>query len=316
MVVLLTLGDLLELSSLKENFALYRRAVRAMLHNTGKFGMNTDDLKTLELQLDDIEKLLFSGNVYKVIIEKYFDEQLMIALSRSSLHNEFSNFINQLLQDLERDDENVCFTQIWLEVNTMFVFKYYLYGDLEKKLYKRLLEVNKGTSACTLFGNIVWYPERFLVKHIPSLEKQLDFKALRNFRLTQIANRSQNLPKETHQLCLQACEWVLNVEGLNKQNINELDAKALQSNCNLLIEGIKLAKKISELVKWITNLHADEERPMTMSVLLSLCKLIEVLKSFQFIFHKNMSTLVYVMLLVRQQLTHKALSLIRNYKVG
>lgn len=102
---------------------------------------------------------------------------------------------------------------------------------------------------------------------------------------------------------------------LNKQNINELDAKGLQSKCNLLIEGIKLAKKISELVKWTTNLHADEERPMTMSVLLALCKLIEILKSFQFIFYKNMSSLVYVTLLVRQQLTHKALLLIRNYKV-
>lgn len=55
---------------------------------------------------------------------------------------------------------------------------------------------------------------------------------------------------------------------------------------------------------------------MTMSVLLALCKLIEILKSFQFIFHKNVSPLVYVTLLVRQHLTHKALSLIHNYKVS
>lgn len=109
---------------------------------------------------------------------------------------------------------------------------------------------------------------------------------------------------------------MLNIEALNKQNINELDAKALQAKCNLLIDGIKLAKKISELVKWVTNLHADEERPMTMSVLLALCRLIEVLKSFQFIFKKNISLLVYVTLLVRQQLTHKALLLIRNSKVS
>lgn len=203
MVVTLTLGDLLELPSLKENFLLYRRAVRAVLNNTGKFGMNTEDLKSLEIRLVDIEKLLFSGNLFRIIIDKYFDEHLMIALSKSNLHSEFGNFISQMLTELERDDENVCFTQIWLEVNAMFVFKYYMYGDLEKKLYKRLLDVNRKSSACTLSGNIVWYPERFLVKHIPSLEKHLDFKALRNFRLTQIANRSQNLPKETHTLCMQ-----------------------------------------------------------------------------------------------------------------
>lgn len=108
---------------------------------------------------------------------------------------------------------------------------------------------------------------------------------------------------------------MLNIEALNKQNVSELDAKGLQSKCNLLIDGIKLTKKISESVKWITNLYADEERPMTMSVLLAICKLIEILKCFQFIFYKNMSPLVYVMLLVRQQLTHKALSLIRSHKV-
>lgn len=315
-MVLLTLGELLQLSSLRENFALYRRTVRATLHNAGKFGANVEDLKSLQAQLADIEKLLFTGNVFRMIIDKYFDEQLMISLSKSSLHVELAGFMNQMLQDLERDDENVCFTQIWLEVNVTFIFKYYMYGDFEKKLLKRLLEVNKRTSACTLFGNIVWYPEYFLVKHIPSLEKQLDFKALRNYRLLQITNRSQNLPKEAHQLCFQACEWVLNIEALTQQNVNELDAKGLQIKCNLLIEGVKLAKKISELVKWITNLHADEEKPMTISVLLAICKLIEILKIFQFVFQRNMATLVYVMLLVRQQLTHKALALIRSFKVS
>lgn len=200
---MLTLGDLLELPSLKENYLLYRRAVRAMLNNATKFGMKMEDLKSLEIRLADIEKLLFSGNLFRVVIDKYFDEQLMIALSKTNLHNEFTNFINQLLTELEKDDENIGFTQIWLEVNATFVFKYYIYGDFEKKIFKRLLEVNKRSSACNLSGNIVWYPERFLVKHIVSLEKQIDFKTLKNIRLAHIANRSQNLPKETYMLCLQ-----------------------------------------------------------------------------------------------------------------
>lgn len=51
-----------------------------------------------------------------------------------------------MLTDLEQDDENILFTQIWLEVNVMIVFEYYLYGNLEKKVYKRLLEVNKKVS--------------------------------------------------------------------------------------------------------------------------------------------------------------------------
>lgn len=98
--------------------------------------------------------------------------------------------------------------------------------------------------------------------------------------------------------------------------MNEFNIKSLQAKCNLLIDGIKLVKKISELVKWITNLHADEERPMTVSVLLAVCRLVEALKGFQFVIHKNMLPLVYVILLVHQHLTHKALMLIHNLKVS
>lgn len=57
-------------------------------------------------------------------------------------------YINQTLTELEQDDENILFTQIWLEVNVMFVFEYYLYGNLERKVYKRLFEVNKKVSEC------------------------------------------------------------------------------------------------------------------------------------------------------------------------
>lgn len=108
---------------------------------------------------------------------------------------------------------------------------------------------------------------------------------------------------------------MLEVEKLNKQNLNTVDNKGLQEKCDLLIEGVKLAKKIGDLVKWITNLHADADRPMAMSVLLALCRLIEVLKGLYFVFHKNLLTLVYVSLLVCQHLTHKAVVLIQNLKV-
>lgn len=108
-----------------------------------------------------------------------------------------------MLSELERDDENLLFTQFWLEVNVMFVLDYHLYGTLDRKICKRLLDVNKRASACVLSGNILWYPEKFLLKHIPSLTKQIDLKNLSNTRLTQIAIRSQNLPKETHSLCFQ-----------------------------------------------------------------------------------------------------------------
>lgn len=57
--------------------------------------------------------------------------------------NEIACYINQLLGELERDDENIFFTQIWLQVNALVVLEHYLFGTTDKKFVKRLVEVNK-----------------------------------------------------------------------------------------------------------------------------------------------------------------------------
>lgn len=65
---------------------------------------------------------------------------------------------------------------------------------------------SRQASACTLCGNVLWYPEQFLLKHVPSLTKFIDEKTVDNVRLTKIALRSQSLPKESHALSLQVKE--------------------------------------------------------------------------------------------------------------
>lgn len=90
--------------------------------------------------------------------------------------------------------------------------------------------------------------------------------------------------------------------------------KDLQECSGLFLDGIKLLKKISECIKWITNLHADEGRPMPKSVLLNLCKMVEILVSYQFVFRRNILPISYVIPLISQQLTHKALAFLANIK--
>jgi WASH complex subunit 7 len=161
---------------------------------------------------------------------------------------------------------------------------------------------------------VLWYPEQFLLKHVPSLTKFIDEKTVDNVRLTKIALRSQSLPKESHALSLQACHWMIEIDRITRRNLTSFDVRHLQKTSDLLIEGIKLVKKISEVVKWITNLHADKGRPMAKSVLLALCRLVEILKCFQFIFHKKLLPLVYIISLISQHLSHKALTLLRHVR--
>lgn len=76
-----------------------------------------------------------------------------------------------------------------------------------------------------------------------------------------------------------------------------------------------MIKKICELIKWVLNLHANEGRPMAKSVLLALCKLVEVLKGFESVFNRNMLQLTYIILLISQHLNHKGLYILGNLKV-
>ncbi|KAK4871515.1 hypothetical protein RN001_015639 [Aquatica leii] len=301
---------------LQEHWVAYRKAVRLTLHNPSQFQIPLEQLRSLKECIVDIEIKLLRGNIFQQTMEKCLDEGLVVTMKNCSLTNEILLYIHQMLNELEKDDENMFFNQIWLQVNAMFVLHYYLFGNMDKKVYKRLNELNKRIAACVIVGNIVWYPEVFLTKHIPSLNKNLDIKLFANSRLALMASRSQNLPKEAHQLCVQSYVWMNELMQLLKIDMTHLQTKYLHNACNILINGIKLVKKISDLIKWITNLHADAERPMTKSTLLALCKLMEVLKATQFIFQKKLMHLVYVILLISQHLTYKALLLLNNIKKG
>ena len=60
-----------------------------------------------------------------------------------SLSNEILLHIQQLLAELEKDEDNILYTHIWLQANALFAFHYNLFGNIEKKIFKRLLDINK-----------------------------------------------------------------------------------------------------------------------------------------------------------------------------
>lgn len=64
-------------------------------------------------------------------------------VKKSGLNNEFSLCIQNMLIELEKDHETMSFTQIFLQLNALFVFQYHIFGQIDKKIFKRILDVNK-----------------------------------------------------------------------------------------------------------------------------------------------------------------------------
>jgi hypothetical protein len=60
--------------------------------------------------------------------------------------------------------------------------------------------------AVTLSGNILWFPERFLLAHLTNMAKLVDKKTqqtVQSRRQTYLQQKAQSLPKEARTFCLQ-----------------------------------------------------------------------------------------------------------------
>lgn len=77
-------------------------------------------------------------------------------IKKSGLNNEFSLCIQNMLMELEKNQENVTFTQILLQLNALFVFQYKIFGQIDKKLFKRVLEIDKRVGINVIkMGNLI-----------------------------------------------------------------------------------------------------------------------------------------------------------------
>lgn len=60
--------------------------------------------------------------------------------------------------------------------------------------------------AVTLVGNVLWFPEQFLLAHLTHMAKLIDKKAqqtVQSRRQAYLQQKAQSLPKETRTFCLQ-----------------------------------------------------------------------------------------------------------------
>lgn len=54
-----------------------------------------------------------------------------------------------------------------------------------------------------LMGNIMWYPELFLLRYVPPVAKLIDERNVESCRLSLVTLKVQNLAKDTNKLCVE-----------------------------------------------------------------------------------------------------------------
>ncbi|XP_066997257.2 WASH complex subunit 4 isoform X3 [Anabrus simplex] len=114
----------------------------------------------------------------------------------------------------------------------------------------------------------------------------------------------------------QTCAWMVEMENTLKQESTHLKLDDLNFRCNLFLQGVQFACTISQLLNTVANLHVYLAKPMTKAAALALCKMVELLKGIQYMYHRHYMAIAESVNHVIQHLAFQALNIIAGAKKG
>ncbi|XP_015749025.1 PREDICTED: WASH complex subunit 7-like isoform X2 [Acropora digitifera] len=317
--VLITLDEILDAShTLKEHWKQYRRMIKSVYSNTSLFGVEEAKLRPLERLLMSLEGQLLDGVILQNCIEQPFDTQFVGVARNNEFAEEFLYNIKIIHQSLDarmNEPHEVDQRQKVVGLVGLFVLHFQIYRGLDKKFFTKLWDLHKKVPSVHLAGDIMFFPNEFLLQKIPYLTKILDKKqklAVETSKEQYLASVNQNLVREAQLYQLQVSSWMVHMESsFSKGGSLEHD---LNARCVLFIKGILIAHTVSYLVRTVMNMHLVLSKPLTKTAVLALCRLVELLKAIEHTFHRRSMLIAESLNHMLQHLTFMALACIDTAK--
>lgn len=320
LVVLLTLDEIMENhSTLKDHWQMYKRLLKSVQHNPGKFSVPEDKLKPFEKLLLRLEGQLLDGTILQACVEQRFDEtsEGITVAKNSAFAEEFALNIRTIFSNVESkigEPSEVDQRDKYVGVCGLFVLHFHIFRSIDKKFYKALLDVCKKVPAVTLTANIIWFPDTFLVAKVPAGAKLMDKKslqAIKAHRDTYLQQRAQTLTKDVQSYYVFVTSWMMKMEAiLSKEAKSEKLAEDLNIRCSVFVQGILYAYSISTIIKTTMNMYMSMQKPMTKTSVKALCRLVELLKAVEHTFHRRSMVVADSVSHISQQLQSQALNAI------
>ena len=88
----------------------------------------------------------------------------------------------------------------------LFVLQFQIFRNLDKKFFKQLWDVHKRMPGATVWGNVFFLPNEFLLTKLPQFQSVIDKKTKQQLvaaRDTFVKERNANSPKDTQALHFQ-----------------------------------------------------------------------------------------------------------------
>ncbi|XP_051918259.1 WASH complex subunit 4 [Hippocampus zosterae] len=320
LVVLLTLDEIIENhGTLKDHWKMYKRLLKSVHHNPGKFSIAEEKLKPFEKLLLRLEGQLLDGMILQGCVDQRFDDpgKGVTITKNTTFAEEFAFNIRTIFSNVESkigEPSEIDQRDKYAGVCALFVLHFYIFRSVDKKLYKALLDVCKKVPAVTLTANIIWFPDTFLLSKAPAAAKLIDKKsaqAIRAQRDTFLQQKAQTLSKDVQSYYVFVTSWMMKMESiLCKEQKSDKMAEDLNSRCNVFVQGVLFAYSISTIIKTTMNMYMSMQRPMTKTSVKALCRLVELLKAVEHTFHRRSMVVADSVSHITQQLQSQALNAI------
>uniref|UniRef100_A0A8D8VB21 WASH complex subunit 7 n=1 Tax=Cacopsylla melanoneura TaxID=428564 RepID=A0A8D8VB21_9HEMI len=299
-----------------EHWNVYKQAVICQIQ-TNSLGLDMKKLKILHKMMNDIEKVLLSGNLFNNAMQTKFNElKTNHKLSTSILNYIKLNMIkfeNKQLSDLTY---HKCLH--FVKVCMLYVFHINTYGMNDKKLFIKAWECFKKFTSVTIYCNIVWFPDVFFEQHvtinIANIIDKRNVNAIRSIRDSYILQAHENIFKEVNIYNIYILTWIIKFDQLIKKDISYMRMNEIKQIVNILHDGIILSGKIKRILINITNLYYTLNKPIVKNNVIFICKLAESLKLMEQSFEENFVHICKIFNKIISFQQYQCLSLLGNIK--
>ncbi|KAG9490492.1 hypothetical protein GDO78_006044 [Eleutherodactylus coqui] len=273
LTVLLTLDEIIENhATLKDHWTMYKRLLKSVHHNPGKFGIQEDKLKPFEKLLLKLESQLLDGMLFQGCVEQQFDSTNGgVSVSKNgTFAEEFAHNIRTIFSNVEvklGEASEIDQRDRYVGLCGLFVLYFHIFRTVDKKFYKSLLDVCK--KKCL-----------FLLRDVQSFYVFVS-------------------------------SWMMKMESiLSKEQKTEKFAEDLTNRCNVFLQGFLYACSLSNIIKTTMNLYMSMQKPMTKTSVKALCRLVELLKAIEHTFHRRSMVVADSVCHIAQHLQYQALAAI------
>lgn len=325
--------------TLKKDLISYKRIMDLALNDPTRFGFTHEDgskrIKVLYQvccllekhvidSFDDDHTTFSSTSHHKSFFSKVLESMIQSSCSnditRSPVIAEhFAFLLRTSLTQLESFtvSSGVDINKKWMSLSSLLIIYIWFFKRDDKKLLKQFLETQKklNLNVIHLEGDVSLIPEKFLFAKIPKgmFDKKMSdsLATVRNdyFKSSSLADKATLYHKQVY-------TWMLSFDSFydGRRDPSVSIVSNLTNQMKALEEGFNLSHTIYSAIKTHLFLHLNSNKPVSKKDIISICRMIVLIKSIEVTLLRNKSSLIAFESAYTQYHGHLALKSLNGLK--